>query len=54
MQAKLNSAPNNGEISSIELKDGPLSNRRCTDILCCLLFTAFLGAFVALLGVSIT
>ena len=31
-------------IISEEVRDGPLPNRRCTDVLCCLLFTVFLVA----------
>lgn len=28
-----------------ELKDGPIQNRGCTDILCCLLFIVFFAGF---------
>jgi solute carrier family 44 (choline transporter-like protein), member 2/4/5 len=31
-----------GKITSIELQNGPLSSRSCTDLLCLLLFIAFL------------
>ena len=30
----------------IELENGPLDNRSCTDVLCCLLFVAFLAAML--------
>ena len=35
-----------GEELPDDLADGPLENRRCTDILCCLIFLAFLIAWV--------
>lgn len=31
-------------VISEEVRDGPLPNRRCTDLLCCLIFTVFLVA----------
>ena len=33
-----------------ELRDGPVKNRRCTDILCCLIFTCF---FIAMIAVGV-
>ena len=36
------------EIDHKELRDGPLRDRSCTDILCCLFFFAFLGAMCSL------
>lgn len=36
------------EIDHKELRDGPLKDRSCTDILCCLFFFAFLGAMITL------
>ena len=35
-----------GEPLSQEAKDGPIANRHCTDILCCLIFTAFFAAMI--------
>ena len=32
-----------GEPLDEELENGPMENRSCTDILCCLLFICFLG-----------
>lgn len=32
------------EVDHESLRDGPLKERRCTDVLCCLVFFAFLGA----------
>ena len=31
----------------VELENGPLDNRSCTDVLCCLLFVAFLAAMLS-------
>jgi hypothetical protein len=31
-----------------ELQHGPLKDRKCTDIFCCLLFTVFLGALLTM------
>lgn len=36
-----------GEKLPEELNNGPLENRRCTDCLCCIVFTAFVIAWVA-------
>ena len=42
------------EINDPNLKSGPAENRGCTDILCCILFIAFLGAmgYIAMLGMA--
>ena len=37
-----------------ELKNGPIENRGCTDILCCLIFIAFLVGMVGVSGYGIT
>lgn len=39
-----------GEIISVECKDGPVSSRTCTDVIC---FLIFFIVFVALFGVAI-
>ena len=46
------SSENRGEISAVELKDGPNPNRNCTDICCCLIFMAFIIAtiLIAIIG----
>lgn len=33
-----------GKITSSELRNGPLAERGCTDIICCILFVAFIVA----------
>lgn len=38
------------EVTGSNLKNGPLTDRGCTDLLCCLLFTI---TFVALFGIGI-
>lgn len=37
-----------GAITSTDLKDGPVAKRKCTDVLCCMIFTAFLVASTAI------
>lgn len=37
-----------GEPLDNKLADGPVENRGCTDCLCCLIFTAFIGAWFAI------
>jgi len=37
-----------------DLENGPISNRRCTDIPCCLLFVAFIIGFIFSAGYGIT
>jgi hypothetical protein len=46
-KAKVSPEGGDGEDTHVELdkdlKNGPLSNRHCTDIICCLVFVAFIG-----------
>jgi hypothetical protein len=37
-----------------ELANGPINDRGCTDILCCLLFTVFLVVMVGIAGYGVT
>lgn len=43
---KKNDSEDKGEELPDELANGPVENRRCTDILCCLIFIAFIIAWV--------
>jgi len=43
-----------GEPLDDELANGPMQKRHCTDILCCLLFVAFLGGLIAVAGYGIS
>ena len=36
-----------------ELENGPIDNRYCTDILCCLLFLASIGAMIGIFAYGI-
>jgi hypothetical protein len=36
------------------MKNGPLENRSCTDILCCLIFVAFMVGMVGCVGYGVT
>jgi len=37
-----------------ELANGPLENRSCTDVLCCLLFIAFVGGMIGVAGYALS
>jgi len=43
-----------GEPVDDTLANGPMENRSCTDVLCCLFFIAFLGGMIAIAGYSIS
>jgi len=43
-----------GEPLDEELANGPMQKRGCTDILCCLLFIAFLGGMIGIAGYSLS
>lgn len=36
------------------LQNGPTTNRGCTDILCCLIFTAFMALYIIIFFVGVT
>jgi hypothetical protein len=37
-----------------ELANGPLAQRKCTDVLCCLLFVVFMGGMIGIAGYAIS
>ena len=37
-----------------ELENGPMEKRHCTDVLCCLLFVAFMCGMIGVAGYSIS
>lgn len=41
-----------GEKCDEKLRNGPIADRSCTDIICCLLFFVFLLAMFAVAGVA--
>jgi len=45
--------PDNKDHINDELANGPLENRSCRDVLCCLLFIAFMGGMVAVAAYGI-
>jgi hypothetical protein len=56
---KVSNAPSDkqeymGEPVDDTLANGPMENRSCTDVLCCLFFIAFLGGMIAIAGYSIS
>jgi len=46
--------PNNKDHINDELANGPLENRSCRDVLCCLLFIAFMGGMIAVAAYGIS
>ena len=46
--------PNNKDHINDELANGPLENRSCRDVLCCLLFIAFMGGMIGVAAFAIT
>jgi hypothetical protein len=56
MSQKVGNAPDEykGEPLDDELANGPMQKRGCTDILCCLLFIAFLGGMVGIASYALS
>jgi hypothetical protein len=52
-EEELEKAQEKNTIPKDEMENGPVPNRTCTDILCCLLFVAFLVSVIGLSGYSI-
>ena len=44
----------NKTLPTEQLKNGPIEDRGCTDIFCCLLFTVFLVVMVGIAGYGVT
>ena len=52
--AKVQDVEFKGEPPSEELANGPIEKRKCTDILCCLIFVAFWVGFFIITIISLT